>query len=179
MVGGLGQLVLYGRSQDTYFGESLNFFSNITNKIHNKFVIESYEHDYYIDECMKITNITSHRTYRNFEIQQIHWYKYGNASFTVNKYEELNNKYNNTKFVITTFSDMLEFKIEKGNQIISENLQEQNKKARQLCEKNRKIYKKNEKQKNDFFKNQRIEVEDLKKHNSWNSRHHKRFFRKK
>lgn len=151
--GGLIQLVAYG-AQDLYK--------------------RMYEHEYNIDECMKVTNITGRRTYRNFEIQQISWYTNGNASFTVNKYKELNEKYNNLEFITMNFNDMLDFKIEKGNEMISKKLKEQDKKAKELRERNREIDKKNEKQRKAF--DEEIDRENCKKNNRKGPRHHKRFF---
>ena len=174
--GGLIQLVAYGAAPDLFINNSsnMNFFEG-------NYKINKHKHEYDVNECMTVKNITERRTYRNFKIQQINWYQHGNASFTVNKYKELNEKYNNLEFITMNFNNMLDFKIEKGNKTISEKLKEQNKIAKQLREQNREIDRENEKQKKMLVNDETLYKEECKKYSNGKkvSRHHKRFFNKK
>lgn len=77
MSGGLLQLMVYGRQDVPYR------YRRYTN-----FATESYEFDFNIDDCMTIQTMHYNRKYNNFDIQEISWYKNGNASFTLDKYNK-------------------------------------------------------------------------------------------
>lgn len=166
--GGLMQLIAYGAQDYMLTSGSFSFYRHGEKPLENV-------HD--VDDC-RYNVINIGRKYKNFQIIQLSWYCYGNASFTSIKYKQLTEECNNSQYVTVDVSN-LSFKIENGEQRMLEKLKEQKELSKKCRERNKEITIENEKAKKTEKKDQEIIIEEIKqrrKRQKKAPRHHKRFF---
>lgn len=163
-MGGLMQMIAYG-ILDLEYGD----------------IIVNRQHDYYINDCIKSIKNISFRKYKNYLIEKLEFYSYGNSSFTEEQGLKLITKYNSgVKYMNVNFMKQINLKNE--NNIVS---RENNKLTKMILEQIKLSSELNEECKKNVEKNEiSIEKEKIKKgkgkgkvrDKKYAPRHNKRFY---